>query len=170
VCYLLDTRTSNVGWTLRPIAPKIATSPPSHFPCQQLAQTRRTLCVPASANNFLATYRNPKDPRPSPLLPALQLASSLPPPSPAYYRHHSHSVNPDFLNYPNPIVHFSLAPFFSLSFLLASHIITSTLFFHPCSLSRQLFIRLAIQSFPLFPPSGGRRKGSLGARRFLRLL
>jgi hypothetical protein len=145
-------------WTLRPIAPKIATSP---LPLSLPATGPDLHSVPASANNFLA---KPEDPRPTPLLPALQLASF--PPSPACYSTLSILIFCTIQTHCS----LSLAPFFSLSFLVASHIITSTLFFHPFSLSRHLFVRLAFQSFPLFPPFGGRRKGSLGARRFLRLL
>ena len=90
------------GWTLRPIAPKIATSPlplslPANWP-------RLSHSIPASANNFL------EDPRPTPLLPALQLASF--PPSPATDRHHS--LNPDFLNYPKPLFIFSRSYLFAL--------------------------------------------------------
>lgn len=56
------------------------------FPCQPTGPDQRSQSptVPASANNFRANP-NSKHPRPTPLLPALQLASFLfVPPSPAY--------------------------------------------------------------------------------------
>lgn len=102
VCTLVDTETD--------CAQNSHESPPT-FPASQLAQTLPlSSCQRQQFSCCQQLIPEREDPRPTPLLPALQLASF--PPSPATDRHHS--LNPDFLNYPKPLFIFSRSYLFAL--------------------------------------------------------
>lgn len=137
------------GWTETDYCAQNSHESPPTFPASQLAQTP-TLFLPAPTIFLLRTAIHS-------CLPC-NWASFPPLPSPACHSTRS-TLSPDFLNYPNPLSIFSRSFLFALSFLVASHFITSTLFFHPFSLSRQPFVRLAFQSFSVFPHLAEERKG-----------